>query len=289
MNLNTVVMCFCLMVTITTGTPMLPEVIEPEPIAQEVYVPTLMYHHITNEFSNGATITPELFEEHMQTIVNNGYTPVLFDDMINFVYNPKARLPEKSVCITFDDGYLSNYEYAYPILKEKNIKANISIIGHAIGMDTYKDTSHPMIPHFDMIQALEMQKSGLIQIENHTYDMHQESFLEDGEYIRENAIKLQNETEENYILSMQDDFNTMKNIFNDYLGKDTLVFTYPHGKNTELSEKVLKDLGVVMTITTQNGNNLIQKGNSECLYKIKRYNICNEVSSEQLLKYLEQR
>lgn len=289
MNLNTIVMCVCLMVTITTGTPMLPEVIEPEPIKQEVYVPTLMYHHITDEFSNGATITPELFKEHIQTIIDNGYTPVLFNDMINFVYKENTRLPEKAVCITFDDGYLSNYEYVYPILKENNIKANISIIGHAIGKDTYKDTSYPMIPHFSLAQAKEMQESGLVQIENHTYDMHQETWLEDGEYIRENATKLSNETEENYISSMKNDYTTMKNIFNDYLGKDTLVFTYPHGKYTELSENILKDLGVVMTITTQNGNNLIQKGNPDCLYKIKRYNICNEVSSEQLLKYLEKK
>ena len=79
----------------------------------------------------------------------------------------------------------------------------------------------------------------------------------------------------------------MKNIFNDYLKKDPLVFTYPHGKCTELSENIFKELGVQMTITTQHGNNLIQKGNPESLYKIKRYNMCNEVSSEMLLKYLK--
>lgn len=287
MNLHTMIMCFSLMLSFTTGVPHIVEFPEPEPIPQEVYVPTLMYHHITNDFSNGATITPELFEEHMQTIVDNGYTPILFDDMIDFVYKKYSRLPEKSVCITFDDGYLSNYEIAYPLLEKYNLKANISIIGHAIGENQYKDTGYPMIPHFTLEQAKEMQDSGIIQIENHTYDMHQEAWLESGEYIRENAVKLSNETEENYITALQNDYNTMKNIFNDYLKKDPLVFTYPHGKCTELSENIFKELGVQMTITTQHGNNLIQKGNPESLYKIKRYNMCNEVSSEMLLKYLK--
>ncbi len=287
MNLHAMAMCFSLMLSFTTGIPHILEFPEPEPIAQEVYVPTLMYHHITNDFSNGATITPELFEEHIETIVANGYTPVLFDDMIDFVYKERTKLPEKVVCITFDDGYLSNYEIAYPILKKYNLKANISIIGHSIGKNMYKDTCYSMLPHFTLEQAKEMQDSGLIQIENHTYDMHQEAWLESGDFIRENAAKLSNETDENYINAMYTDFNLMQNIFNDCLEKDIAVFTYPRGKFTDLSEKVLKDLGVKMTITTQNGNNLIQKGNPESLYKIKRYNICNEVSSEQLLKYLE--
>ncbi len=289
MNLNTMIMCFSVMLSFVTGVPHVSELPTPEPISQEVYVPTLMYHHITNDFSNGATITPELFEEHIKTIIDNGYTPVLFDDMINFVHKKYSKLPEKAVCITFDDGYLSNYEYAYPLLQKYNLKANISIIGHAIGKDKYKSTNYPITPHFTIEQAKEMQDSGIFQIENHTYDMHQETTFESGEYIRENATKLANESDENYIQALKNDFNMMKNIFNSHLQKDTLVFTYPHGKCTELSEKTLKELGVLMTITTQNGNNLLQKGNPESLYKIKRYNICNEVSPEQLLQYLEQK
>lgn len=289
MNLNAMIMCFSLMLSFTTGVPHIMDFPNPEPIANEVYVPTLMYHHITNDFSNGATITPELFEEHMETIVENGYTPVLFDDMINFVYKDFSRLPEKAVCITFDDGYLSNYEYAYPLLQKYNLKANISIIGNTIGKDIYPNTPNAMIPHFSIEQAIEMQNSGLVQIENHTYNMHQEAFLESGEFIREDATKLENESVENYILAMQDDFNSMKNIFNDYLKKDTLVFTYPRGQNDELSEETLKNLGVKMTITTTHGTNLIKKDTPDSLYKLKRYNMCNEVSSNQLLNYLKQK
>lgn len=39
----------------------------------------------------------------------------------------RARLPDNAVIITFDDGYASNYELAYPILKEFDLHATIFV------------------------------------------------------------------------------------------------------------------------------------------------------------------
>ncbi len=289
MNINSIITSFLLILSLSTGVTNseLPPSFNEE-LSNTLNtkltsnVPILMYHHISEDVTNDATISPELFEEHIQTLLENGYTPILLDDLINFVYTP-STLPEKPVCITFDDGYTSNYEYAFPILKKYNVKATISIIGNSINKDTYKNTSEKMYPHFSIEQAIEMESSGLIQIENHTYDMHQNQDLESGEHVRTNATKLPNETNEQYILALTNDIETMKKIFNQHLKKDIDIFTYPHGIHDELSEKTLKELGVKLTLTTTAGNNLIQKGNKQSLYKLKRYNISEEITSKELL------
>lgn len=195
----------------------------------EVDIPILMYHHITPEAStvlNHMTITPERFENHVIDMLAMGYTPVFLEDLISFVESGE-KLPEKPICITFDDGYLSNYEYAFPVLKKYNIKANIAVIGTSIGDIEYKDTGFQMIPHFTIEQAQEMEATGLVSIISHTYDMHQAAHLESGDKIRITAAKLKNETEEEYRIAMQQDFEKISKIFIDDLDKRIEIVAYP--------------------------------------------------------------
>ena len=53
------------------------------------------------------------FENDILTILNNGYTPISFSELISYVENGTS-LPQKPIVITMDDGYLSNYEYVFP-------------------------------------------------------------------------------------------------------------------------------------------------------------------------------
>ncbi len=145
-------------------------------------VPVLLYHHIEPgaDGSNGSIISLERFEEHMKALKENGYNAITCSDLISYAENG-TKLPNKPILITFDDGYQSNYEYAYPILKKYGLKGTIFVIGSFFGSDTYKDTDMKIIPHFGMSEAQEMVDSGVIEIQSHTYDMHQSK---DGEAIR---------------------------------------------------------------------------------------------------------
>ncbi len=240
----------------------------------EVDVPILMYHHITPEAKDGLntmTITPERFEEHVNSLILQGYTPVFLEELISYVESGE-KLPEKPVCITFDDGYLSNYEYAFPVLKKYNAKANIAIIGATVGATKYKNTENEIIPHFTMEQALEMERSGVVSIISHTYDMHQAKVFESGDKIRTTAVKLENESDEEYEKALREDFEKISELF-EILQKDIEIVAYPYGKYTELSNQVLKEFGVKLTLSTIAGTNKIERNNSECLYNLKRYTI----------------
>ena len=102
-------------------------------------LPVLLYHHISEDVANEDIVSPKKFEEHMRAISESGYTAVTIDDVTAYI-EKGAELPEKAVLITLDDGYMSNYDYAYPILKKYGLKGTIFAVGSTFGSDTYKDT-----------------------------------------------------------------------------------------------------------------------------------------------------
>ncbi len=54
------------------------------------------------------------------------YNPVSIEQLVDFTEG-KIKLPKRPVLITFDDGFLDNYENAFPILKRHNVPAVIYI------------------------------------------------------------------------------------------------------------------------------------------------------------------
>ena len=91
------------------------------PEAETVKVPILLYHHISEEFdlTNAISIiSPRDFNLHM-TAIKTQYTPISLKEYVDFVNckDGSKTLPTNPIIVTFDDGYLSNYEVAYPILK----------------------------------------------------------------------------------------------------------------------------------------------------------------------------
>lgn len=81
----------------------------------------IYYHHILKNW--GFDVYYKTFEREIKILKNN-YKIITLDDICEYILTGKK--PEKnSVAITFDDGYLSNYVYAYPILKKHKVKATI--------------------------------------------------------------------------------------------------------------------------------------------------------------------
>lgn len=254
-----------------------------EPRTQEV--PILLYHHLSPDPADN-TVTPEQFEEAMNLLHQKGYQTVSIEEMIAFV-EQGSPLPDKPVCITFDDGYLSNFEYAYPILKKYTMKATIFCIGATVGQTTYyKDTQFPITPHFSFAQAKEMSDSGLISIQSHTYDMHQWEPFETGDKIRTTILKLPNETEAEYTEYLKWDYTRSKSDIEAATGKTVQAVSYPLGTYDELSQSVLLSLGVKATVATSNKAVLVQ-GDAKSLLNMGRYSVKPDTASADLLMWVE--
>lgn len=140
--------------------------------AEILKVPILLYHHISDEFDNTnaiSIISPKDFRLHM-TAIKAQFTPVSLRDYVEFVNctDGSKTMPSNPIIVTFDDGYLSNYEVAYPILKELDIPATIFIVTDTV--DAKSGEGKVNYTHFNWAQAREMQNSGLIDIQSHTND-----------------------------------------------------------------------------------------------------------------------
>ena len=84
-------------------------------------VPVLMYHHVTPN-PGLVTVSPQTFEKQMTYLAAKGYTTLSADHFLDFIKG-KRKVPAKSVLITFDDGYLDNYVYAFPVLQRLDLHA----------------------------------------------------------------------------------------------------------------------------------------------------------------------
>lgn len=146
-----------------TGSPCTPNVIPPR---YHDRVIVLMYHQIGFRSQRRGVIPPQLFEAHMLYLKKMGFNPISHDTFADFL-DGKGKVPDNAILITFDDGYESFYEYAYPILKKYRFPAvNFVIVG---------DTENPNYTnprHLSWSEMKEMQKSGLVALESHTYDLH---------------------------------------------------------------------------------------------------------------------
>ena len=246
-------------------------------------VPVLMYHNIAEE-PNDMTVTPETFRMHMETLAENGYTAVTLDDMVNYVYYG-GELPEKPVLITFDDGYYSNYEYAYPVLSELGMKAVIFTVGTSFGKTTYLDTDAPITPHFGEKEAKEMTNSGVISLQSHTYDMHRsENYEKNARY---DMGQLAGETEEEYIDTVREDLIMSREFLERLREDNVLALSYPKGKITDNAARIAVEEGYTVTFSTNWGVQELVRGLGQSLYAVKRNHISNDVTAERLLEIVQ--
>lgn len=80
-------------------------------------VVVLCYHRVEGSAGGALSITPELFEQHMQRLKDRGIAVISMQDFLAWRRNEKT-IPPKSALITLDDGYVSAFEGARPILKK---------------------------------------------------------------------------------------------------------------------------------------------------------------------------
>lgn len=247
-------------------------------------LPVLMYHDLLAQDDGTGAMTAEIFDEQMRSLQSAGYTAVSLDEVYDYVYHG-AMLPEKPILITFDDGYRSNYELAYPILQNYDMKAAMFVIGVSVGQDTYKDTGVSITPHFSYEEAQQMIASGLITIGSHTYDLHQSPQL-DPAPVRETAGILPGEGQAAYAAVFSGDLAQSVREIEEHTTQHVTALAYPEGVYTTLSQALCREAGLLATFSSDVHGNTLVRGLGQCLYAMGRYSV-TPCSGAELIALLD--
>lgn len=229
----------------------------------------LMYHNLVNEGEalNSMTITSTKFEEDLKYLRDKGYSSVLPRELLE----PGFILPDKPVIISFDDGYRSNYEIAYPLLAKYGFKAEIAVISSCI------DEAREFFCTWDMLR--EMHASGLIEIGSHTHDLHNRStggaLSKDGiNGVQRKKGESDAEFEERVLKDIKLGFERITS----ELGEAPVTFAYPYGSNDKDADKLIEQL-FSFSFNTTRGRYYPGKGN----YKLPRYEIYQDTELDEFL------
>ena len=124
-------------------------------------ITVLLYHRVSDGVRDNLTVGIEQFDRHM-ALLRRYCEPLSIEDVLASKDIPKATKP--LVCVTFDDGYLDNYENAAPILLAHQIPAaffvSTGIVGTSKRFPHDVRRANPPIPVMQWEHLREMKRSG---------------------------------------------------------------------------------------------------------------------------------
>jgi Predicted xylanase/chitin deacetylase len=230
--------------------------------ADKILLPIILYHEVKHNKSGKDSIQPWEFENDLKYLTENNYTTISMSDLINYVYYD-VNLPEKPVILSFDDGYLNNYVYVFPLLKKYNMKIVFSVIGKDIDDFSAKPIGNIDYSHVTWDQLNEMIDSGCVEVQNHSYNLHSACGGRIG------CRKMPMESDSEYEQLITDDVGRLQERIKLMTGKTPSTFVYPYGAWSKETDNILKKLGFKATVTCKYGINIITN-NPDDLFHLKR-------------------
>jgi len=205
-------------------------------------IAVVTYHHIlpdeknTHFRDNIWTISTQHFEEQMRYLYEGGYYTPTLDELEAFIMYGH-RLPENSVMIHFDDGYYSNYVYAYPILQRYGLKAVLfAITAESEALGDYQPPINHRILQWASAYTLRQGKD-VWETASHTHNLH-------GLATDERRTLLVTETNENIVEDALRSFDFVSN---------HRAFAYPKGQFNDTVVAALQEAGITMAFTVLRG------------------------------------
>lgn len=244
-----------------------------EAAENEQAVPVLMYHHLlrraenTRYVGNDIVTLVEDFEQQLAWLREQGFESISPQQLSDWYFDG-GSLPDKPVMITFDDGYMSNYVYAYPLLKQYGFTAVIFSVTEKISAQEV--TFHPN--NIEMLDERSMQEGGdVFFYASHTNDLHKLNNHRSA-LVTAGAAAVQRDLEESLKALRQ------------YPSCCDFLFSYPYGQYSKEVETVLRENGVRLAFRAHKG----RLTRSSDPFSLPRYPVSYAVSFKTFQSYFSE-
>jgi peptidoglycan/xylan/chitin deacetylase (PgdA/CDA1 family) len=184
-------------------------------------IPVLAYHRVGYTTDN-LTVTPERFSNDLDSLQQRGYCSISLEEFQKFLDDRNVEMPEKPILITFDDGYLDNFDNAYPILRNHGMVGTFFVITDMLW------TKDRLMPE----NIVEMSQGGM------SFGSHTVTHRALGELDQ---------------AAIYDELVNSKATLESVLGKKIDAIAYPRGSYNEVVVNIAKSVGYITGLTVREG------------------------------------
>ena len=214
-----------------------------KPAATPTGAVALMYHHLLPEnevgrlSGNSIVTTVEAFTEQLDWLQAEGFTTITPGELAACLCDGKP-FPKRAVLLTFDDGYLSNAQYAYPLLRERGMTATVFLVTGVPG-----EPGQTMNPR--QVQMMDADAiaatADVFAFASHTHNLHK--------IVSQGCSALTAASAD----TVRADFCQSLAVLRDIPGSDATVFSYPYGLYNDTVRSVLACEGVRLAFRASSG------------------------------------
>lgn len=198
-----------------------------------------MYHWVDRELGERLRlygVTPDAFATQMRSLAARGRRAGTIDELLAHVRGERA-VPERTIVLTFDDGYRDNVDHAGPVLEALGWTATIFVVTDRAGGFNAWDARFGDAPR-PILTWEEMRRldGKVFRFEPHSRTHRPLPSLDDGE-AREEVVGSKRRLE-------------------DELGRPSTTFSYPHGEFSRRVEGFVREAGFAAAVTDLQGRNV---------------------------------
>ena len=230
-------------------------------------LPAFTYHHVGERAGDRLTVDLAGFEEQVRYLAENGYATLHAGEFVRCLRG-EAPVPNRAVLLTFDDGYVDTWAYAYPILKRYKMKATLFLVTGWVSdahrrrhtlEDAWADApaaTLPPVPPHDAARAelarrgpasplaltweevAAMERSGVMDVQSHT---HTHPLCRVGHEVDEARLR--------------DELRRSRDLIERHLGTRCRYLCWPRGWFNEAAIRIAREEGYEGCFSTIPGAN----------------------------------